>query len=97
MSSTLVFDPYSGAVDVYGAILLAHGAKEEMLAVDEPNPVSCGVSDSDLKPIVLAVDFFEAMTGMDIFEWSHSNGMPRTVNILEMLASRIDMSVTSKS
>lgn len=93
LSANLVYDPYTGAVDVYGAILLACGADKSFLAHGEIDPVSCGAPEASLKQIVLAVEYFEAMTDMDISDWSSQSTKTKTIDYLNALADRIEIAV----
>lgn len=96
LSANLVYDPYTGAVDVYGAILLACGADKSLLAQGEIDPVSCGAPEASLKRIVLAVEYFEAMTDMDISDWSGQSTTLKTIDYLSALADRIEISVVGE-
>ena len=92
LSNVLTYDPYSGSVDLYGAMLLACGAHIRLLEDGCDNPPSCGVPDTMLRELVLAVEYFEASAQQDISEWHH--GFGTTVHTLRFLADRIEMSVT---
>jgi hypothetical protein len=96
MSASLVYDPYSGAIDVYGAILLACGADDHLLAQGEIDPDVCGAPEANWKKIILAVEYFEAMTDMDITEWSAKATVIKTVSLLENLSDRIQISVVGE-
>lgn len=96
LSANLVYDPYAGTVDVYGAILLACGADKSLLAQGEIDPVSCGAPEASLKCIVLSVEYFEAMTDMDISDWSGQSTKHKTINYLNSLADRIEISVVGE-
>lgn len=97
LSANLVYDPYTGAVDAYGAILLACGADTELLAQGDTEPTSCGAPEASLKRIALAIDYIEAMTDMDISDWSCQSTRIAVIDYLEALADRIEISVVSET
>lgn len=97
LSNTLTYDPYSGAVDVYGAMMLACGANLRLMAQGCDNPVACGVPDTSLMAFVLAAEYFDAMTNDSITDWSRSAGFGKVISRLRTLADRIEMSVTPRT
>ena len=92
-SVSMVYDPYTGAVDTYGAMLLAAGADTRNLQCGDDDPVSCGMPEANIKQVVLGVEYFEAMSGLDVSECGKSHGAPWIINYLGMLADRIEIAV----
>jgi len=94
-SRSLTCDPYSGAVDVEGAILLSCGASEKRLHEGRAHAHDCGAPEASVIKILMACDYFEAMTDEDIAEWSRNHSQSETITILNKLADRIDITVVS--
>jgi hypothetical protein len=95
-SNTLTYDPYSRAVNAYGAILLACGASEKKLAEGDFEPEECGAADVMIPTICLAREYAEAMVDRNIFDWCAENDERSVIGLFNRLADRIEITVASK-
>lgn len=92
-SPVVTYDPYTKEVDVYGAILLAFGASENLLAQGNTEPEESGVPLYRCALVRATVDYFESMVGDEISAWCISQSQQDATNALKQASDRIAISI----
>ena len=92
LSSIATYDPFTKQPDIYGAILLAAGAKESLLATGADNAVDCNVPLANHVKIDVVIDYIEAMIDEDLGVWTSTMGQLRVVRMLRKAINKIGFS-----
>jgi len=89
----MTYDPYTKEVDVYGAILLAFGASEKLLAQGNTEPEESGVPLYRCALVRATVDYFESVIGNEISVWCESQSQQSAISTLKYVSDRIAISI----
>lgn len=92
LSSIATYDPFTKQPDIYGAILLAAGAKESLLATGADNAVDCNVPLANHAKIDVTIDYIEAMIDEDLGVWTSTMGQLRVIRMLRKAINKIGFS-----
>ena len=92
-SPVMTYDPYTKEVDVYGAILLAFGASEKLLAQGNTEPEESGVPLYRCALVRATVDYFESVIGNEISVWCESQSQQSAISTLKYVSDRIAISI----
>lgn len=93
MSKNLVYDPYTKQVDIMGALLLACGASERLLAEGITEPSDVGVPPVNQGKVLVAYEYVESALSEDPSEWCGTHKTHEAVVLLVKLSDRIEISV----
>lgn len=93
MSQNLVYDPYTKQVDVMGAILLACGASERLLAEGLTEPSDVGVPPINQEKVFVAYEHIESALAEDPSEWCSKHKTHEASLLLVKLSDRIEISI----
>lgn len=93
LTHTLTYDPYTKSVDLYGALLLACGASEKLLATGLEEPEELDVPPVNLGKIKVAYEYVEAILGKDPSFWAETHDAEQASKMLLRLADRIEISI----
>lgn len=96
-SQNLTYDPYTKSVDVCGAVILACGGSEKLLAEGETEPQNCGIPEGKVATALVAIEYMEAMLGKDASEWCGNHLFGDAIRMFEKLSDRIEMSVVRQT
>ena len=96
-SQNLTYDPYAKSVDICGAVILACGGSEKLLAEGETEPQNCGIPDGKLGTALIAIEYMEAMLGKDASDWCTDHAIGDVVKMFKKLSDRIEMSVVRQT
>jgi len=93
-SNSDTYDPYSGEIDVWGAILLACGASEKLLKTGETEPEKCGVPPYMCSRARFFCDYLELITDMEIGEWCSTHTKQDAISLLGTAGDRVAVTFT---
>lgn len=96
LSQTLTYDPYTKEVDVEGAILIACGASEKILATDENDISKIGLPEANIVKVLISIEYIEAMIDDELPNWCLSHDTDDAVKMLKRLSDRVEMSVVKQ-
>lgn len=89
----LPYDPYTKQVDFYGALLLACGASEKLLASGLEDAEDVHVPPINLGKVRVAYEYIEAVLGEDPSVWAETHTSEQAEKVLLRLADRIEISI----
>jgi hypothetical protein len=92
LSTIAIYDPFTKQPDIYGAILIAAGANESMLASGADNAVDSNVPPVNQVKIDVAIDYIEAMIDEDLGVWTSTMGKLRVIRMLRKAINKIGFS-----
>ena len=95
MAKTVSCDPYTGNVDLFGAIVLSLGGSEQKLLQGETDIEECGLPAANVIKALLAIDGIEAHYGMSLTEIQELSSIHAICITLFNIADRIDMTVAT--
>lgn len=93
MSKNLVYDPYTKQVDIMGALLLACGASERLMADGFTEPQDVGVPPVNQGKVLVAYEYLESALSEDPSEWCGKHKTHEAAVLLVKLSDRIEISV----
>ena len=93
LTSVLTYDPYTKSVDFYGAILLACGASEKLLASGVEDLDELQVPPINHVRIKVAYEYVEAVLGQEPSVWAETHTTEQASKALLRLADRIEISL----
>lgn len=92
-SNHATYDPYSKEVDIWGAILLACGAKEKLLAEGIADAEECGVAPFMCGRARFFCEYLELITEKEIAEWCAIYTKEDAVALLRKASDRVAITV----
>jgi hypothetical protein len=92
-SNHTTYDPYTKEVDLWGAILLACGAKEKFLAEGVTDAEECGVAPFMCGRARFFCEYLELVTGKEIAEWCACHAQEDAISLLKKASDRIAITV----
>lgn len=88
-SNSDTYDPYSGEIDIWGAILLACGASEKLLKTGETEPEKCGVPPYMCSRARFFCDYLELIIDMEIGKWCSLHVQKEAISLLDDASDRV--------
>lgn len=92
-SNHATYDPYTKEIDIWGAILLACGAKEKLLAEGNTEAEECGVPPYMCGRARFFCEYIEIITDMEITEWCSVHTQKEALSLLEKASDRVAITV----
>ena len=92
-SNTMHYDPYSGGVNIVGALALACGSSVKKLERWDGDNSTIPVRNGLVAVFLELVTFIEAAVSTDIEEWCACHRGSDAISLLRTCASRIEVSV----
>ena len=88
-SNHATYDPYTKEIDIWGAILLACGAKEKFLAEGFMEAEECGVPPFMCGRARFFCEYLELITDTEISEWCLTHSQKEAINLLRLAGDRV--------
>lgn len=92
-SNHATYDPYTGEIDIWGAILLACGAKEKLLLEGFMEPEECGVPPFMCSRARFFCEYLELITNVEISEWCSTHTQANALFLLQQASDRVAITV----
>lgn len=90
-SNHTTYDPYTKEIDIWGAILLACGAKEKLLAEGFMEPEECGVPPFMCGRARYFCEYLELIVNKEISEWCSENTQTSALFLLVRASERVSI------
>jgi len=87
------YDPYTKEIDIWGAILLACGAKEKLLAEGLTEPEECGVPPFMCGRARFFCEYLELIINKEIAEWCNAHTKDEAISLLKKASDRVAITV----
>jgi hypothetical protein len=94
-SQYMTFDPYTGEINVWGAILLACGGKQKHLRLGAEEPEECGVIPKLYGVARVSCEYLEAVVNEDISRWCETHEYSDAKKLLRDASERVEISISS--
>jgi hypothetical protein len=92
-SNHTTYDPYTKEVDLWGAILLACGAKEKLLAEGVTDAEESGVAPFMCGRARFFCEYLEMVIGEETAEWCISHTKQDAISLLQQASNRVAITV----
>jgi hypothetical protein len=92
-SSHTTYDPYTKEIDIWGAILLACGAKEKLLAEGFMEAEECDVPPFMRGRARFFCEYLELITDTEISEWCSTHTQIEALVLLSQASDRVAITV----
>ena len=92
-SNHATYDPYTKEIDIWGAILLACGAKEKLLAEGFMEAEECGVPPFMRGRARFFCEYLELITNTEISEWCSTHTQIEALILLSQASDRVSITV----
>jgi hypothetical protein len=92
-SPLFTYDPYTEELDVWGAILLACGAKKTLLLKGLTEPEDCGVAPYMCGRARFFCEYLEMLVDSEISLWCQSHTFGDALKLLQHASDRVAITV----
>ena len=93
--NNLTYDPYTGEIDVWGAILLSCGAKQKLLKSGATEPEECGIPPYMCGRARFVCEYLEIFVGEEISMWCENHSKQEAISLLTYASDRVAITVLS--
>lgn len=90
-SNHTTYDPYTKEIDIWGAILLACGAREKLLAEGFMEAEECGVPPFMCGRARFFCEYLELIVNKEISEWCSEKTQTDALSLLERASERVSI------